>query len=135
MIHEMPQMQNESSKKYKVIKNEKYDDAVYFNIQNIDTLRSRHMYKPEPINTEDIVLSEELLQLTEVISENVHNVWAAARIEEGWTYGDYRDERKKVTPCLVPYDQLPEEEKAYDRHTAMETIKLLVKLGYDIVKK
>lgn len=93
------------------------------------------MYKPDPINTEDIVLSEELLQLTEIISENVHNVWAAARIEEGWTYGDYRDEEKKVTPCLVPYDQLPEEEKEYDRHTAMETIKLLLKLGYDIVKK
>lgn len=93
------------------------------------------MYTPNPKNVEDIVLPEELLALTEQIAENVHEVWAAARIAQGWTYGPVRDDDKKQTPCLVPYADLPEVEKDYDRNTAMETLKLIVSLGYDIRKK
>ena len=90
------------------------------------------MYKPNPINTSDVVLPDELLALTEKIAENVHEVWAAGRIAEGWTYGEKKDTEKKVTPCLVPYDELPESEKEYDRNTALETIKLIIKVGYRI---
>ena len=93
------------------------------------------MYTPNPKNLDGIVLPEELLALTELIAENVHEVWAASRIAQGWTYGPVRDDAKKETPCLVPYADLPEEEKAYDRDTAMETLKLIVSLGYDIRKK
>ncbi len=93
------------------------------------------MYTPNPKNLDDIVLPEELLALTEQIAENVHEVWAAARIAQGWTYGPVRDDDKKQTPCLVPYADLPEVEKDYDRNTAMETLKLIVSLGYDIRKK
>jgi ryanodine receptor 2 len=92
------------------------------------------MYNPNPINTTDINLPEELLMLTEKIAENVHDIWAQGRINDGWTYGETRDDVKKLHPCIVPYDQLPESEKAYDRNTAMETIKLIVSLGYRIVK-
>lgn len=92
------------------------------------------MYTPKPINTDDIVLSEDLLQLTEKIAENVHEVWAAQRISQGWTYGKERDDAKKTTPCLVPYNELSEQEKDYDRNTAIETIKLVVALGYKIEK-
>ena len=80
-------------------------------------------------------LPEELIALTEEIAENVHEVWAASRIAEGWTSGEQRDDARKQTPGLVPYDVLPEEEKAYDRNTAMQTLKLIVSLGYDIRKK
>ena len=93
------------------------------------------MYTPDPQKLDDIVLPEELLALTEQIAENVHEVWAASRMAQGWTYGPVRDDAKKETPCLVPYADLPEEEKAYDRDTAMETLKLIVSLGYDIRKK
>lgn len=93
------------------------------------------MYTPNPKNLDDIVLPEEWLALTEQIAENVHEVWAAARIAQGWTYGPVRDDDKKQTPCLVPYADLPEVEKDYDRNTAMETLKLIVSLGYDIRKK
>lgn len=92
------------------------------------------MYKPNPVNTSDVVLSDDLLELTEKIAENVHEVWSEGRIKEGWTYGTVRDDEKKETPCLVPYDELPESEKEYDRNTALETIKLIVKLGYKIKK-
>ena len=90
------------------------------------------MYFPEPIDTSDIALSEELLALTEKIAENVHDVWAAGRIAEGWTYGAEKNAELKTTPCLVPYDELPESEKDYDRNTALETIKLIIKLGFSI---
>lgn len=92
------------------------------------------MYKPNPIDTSDIVLSDDLLELTEKIAENVHEVWAEGRIKEGWTYGAVRDDAKKETPCLVPYKDLSESEKDFDRNTALETIKLIIKLGYDIKK-
>ena len=92
------------------------------------------MYKPEPISTDGVALSEELLQLTEKIAENVHEVWAACRLAEGWTYGEKRDDALKQTPCLVPYGELPEPEKEYDRKTALETLKLVIALGYRIEK-
>ena len=93
------------------------------------------MYEPKPINTDHVKLPEELLALTEKIAENVHENWAAGRIADGWVYGKTRDDEKKLTPCLVPYEELTEEEKAFDRRTAMETLKLIVALGYKIEKK
>ena len=93
------------------------------------------MYKPEPIDTTDVKLSDELLALTEKLAENTHEVWAVGRIAQGWTYGDVRDDAKKETPCLGPYGDLPESEKDYDRNTALETLKLIVKLGYRITKE
>ena len=87
-------------------------------------------YEPKPVDTSDISLPEELLALTERIAENVHDVWSAGRIAEGWTYGEKKDAERKTTPLLIPYDQLPENEKDYDRNTAFETIKLIVKMGY-----
>ena len=92
------------------------------------------MYTPQPMDTGDVVLPEDLLALTEKIAENVHDVWAQGRIAEGWVYGDVKDPAKKTTPFLVPYDDLADSEKEYDRNTAMETLKLIVKLGYSIQK-
>ena len=89
-------------------------------------------YVPKPIDTSDVKLPEDLLLLTEKIAENVHEVWAAGRISEGWTYGEKKDAEKKKTPLLVPYGELPESEKDYDRNTAIGTLKLIVKLGYTI---
>ena len=90
------------------------------------------MYKPKPIDTRDIELPESLMALTEQIAENVHDIWAVNKIKEGWTYGETKDLVKKTTPQLVPYSELPERDKEYDRNTAMETLRLIVKLGYEI---
>lgn len=87
-------------------------------------------YNPKPIDTSDVVLSPELLALTEKLAENTHDVWAQGRIEQGWQYGETRNDEKKLHPCLIPYIDLPESEKEYDRNTALETIKLIHKLGY-----
>ncbi len=92
-------------------------------------------YIPQPIDTSDIVLSKDLLDLCEKLAENTHEVWAKSRVAEGWTYGNSRNDEKKQTPCLVPYSALSESEKEYDRNTAMETLRLIQKLGYKIVKE
>ncbi len=93
------------------------------------------MYNPKPIDTSDVKLDASLLELCELIAENTHEVWSAGRIKDGWTYGTVRDDEKKQHPCLVPYEELPESEKEYDRNTSFETLKLIVKLGYKIVKE
>ena len=93
------------------------------------------MYKPNPVNTKDIQLDEDILELAEVLAKNTHEVWSAGRIKEGWKYGKERNDKLKETPCLIPYEELPEVEKEYDRHTALETLKLILKLGYSISKK
>ncbi len=92
------------------------------------------VYKPEPIDTSKVQLSDEIFELTEHLAENAHEVWAQRRMAEGWTYGPRRDEDKKEHPSLVPYKDLPEEEKEYDRSTAMETLKVMLAMGYRIEK-
>lgn len=91
-------------------------------------------YQPQPIDTSDVVLPEELNSLVELMAKNVHEVWALTRMEQGWTYGEVRNEALKKHPCLLPYDELPEEEKVYDRDTALSTLKLIGKLGFKISK-
>ena len=95
----------------------------------------KQVYKPTPLDLSDVVLPESLIELTEAIAENTHEVWSWNRMNEGWTYGPERNDRKKKHPDLIPYSELPESEKAYDRATAMNTIKLIVKLGYTLHKQ
>lgn len=89
-------------------------------------------YIPQPIDTSDIKLPEKLEQLVEQMSKNVHEVWAESRISQGWTYGEQRNDELKTHPCLVPYEDLPEVEKDYDRNTSIGTLKLILKLGFKI---
>jgi len=92
------------------------------------------MYTPLPIDTSEIFIDQDILELIELIANNTHDVWAESRIEEGWIYGPTKDSNLKTTPDLVPYEDLPESEKEYDRKTAMEAIKILISLGYKITK-
>ena len=87
-------------------------------------------YTPQPIDTTDVKLPEELEQLVEQMSKNVHEVWAETRLSQGWTYGEQRNDELKTHPCLVPYEELPEDEKGYDRNTSIGTLKLIMKLGF-----
>jgi len=101
----------------------------------VRVLQSIEDYEPQPINLVDISLTDDLLELREAIAENAHNVWATARKKEGWTFGPERDDSNKKHPDLVPYSSLPESEKEYDRLMALDTIKLVKKLGFEIEKK
>lgn len=89
-------------------------------------------YIPKPIDTSRVSLTPAAVALTEQLAENTHENWATQRIADGWTYGLQRDDSKKQHPCLIPYAELPESEKEYDRKTAMETLKAVIALGYRI---
>lgn len=93
----------------------------------------KEAYVPQPMDTSDVQLPEELNELVEKMARNVHEVWAQSRISQGWTYGPERNDALKHHPCLVPYEDLPEVEKDYDRDTALGTLKLICKLGFEIM--
>lgn len=95
----------------------------------------KFVYEPYPIHLDDITLDEDLSELQEAIAENAHEIWAKARTDQGWTYGPERNDQKKETPDMVPYCNLPESEKLYDREMAMQTLKLVKKLGFEIVRR
>lgn len=108
-----------------------WKESLHYMIQ---VLQSADEYEPHPVKLENIIIDEDLEELQEAIAENAHEVWAEARIKEGWTYGKERDDIKKTHPDLVPYSALPDSEKEYDRLMALETIRLVKKLGFDIVR-
>ena len=95
----------------------------------------KFVYEPSPIALDDVELPDDLAELREAIAENAHEIWAKNRKDQGWTYGPERNDKKKETPDMIPYCNLPESEKLYDREMAMQTLKLVKKLGYEIVKK
>lgn len=104
-------------------------------INNNKNMMSNNQYTPQPIDTSDVKLDDELTQLVEQLARNVHDNWSIGRIKEGWTYGPERNDILKQNPCLVDYDDLPESEKDYDRNTAMETLKSICKLGWTISRE
>jgi ABC-type bacteriocin/lantibiotic exporter with double-glycine peptidase domain len=97
--------------------------------------RSLRKYDPQPIDVTNFQLSNDIEDLIEAIAENSHDIWARQRMDEGWTYGEKRDDDLKLHPDLVPYSDLTKEEKKYDRITAIGILKLIQRLGYEIKKK
>lgn len=95
----------------------------------------KFVYEPSPISLDDVELSDDLTELQEAIAENAHEIWAKTRTDQGWIYGPERNDVKKETPDMIPYCNLPESEKLYDREMAMQTLKLVKKLGFEIVRR
>ena len=96
---------------------------------------NKNNYMPHPIDTKDVALPRELSTLAQYIAKNVHEVCSIGLMNDCWTYGEERNDAEKKHPCLVPYEELSEEEKEYDRNTSIETIKLILKLGFKITKE
>jgi hypothetical protein len=92
------------------------------------------IYEPKPIDTSKVQIPKEILELSERLAENAHDIYVRQRLAEGWRYGPQRNDATKENPTLVPYKELPESEKEYDRQMAMETLKAIIALGYHIEK-
>ena len=90
---------------------------------------SESAYTPKPLDTSAVALPGELAALTERLAENTHELWAQERLVQGWKLGPERNDERKEHPCLVPYSELPESEKQFDRETAMGALKAIVSLG------
>lgn len=95
----------------------------------------RKSYVPAPVDTTGVALPEELGELVEIMSKNVHEVWAETRIKQGWSWGPTRDDANKQHPCLIAYEELSDDEKVFDRNSAVETLKLILKNGFKIKKE
>lgn len=108
-----------------------WDDSSNY----IVILSNQSNYDPHPLNLDDVTIEPELMELREAIAENAHEVWAKTRKDQGWTYGAERDDIKKLHPDMIPYNLLPESEKEYDRQMAINTIKLVKKLGWELKKR
>ena len=108
-----------------------WDDSANYLV----ILSNQCNYEPHPLNLDDVEIEPELLELREAIAENAHEVWAKTRKDEGWSYGPVRDDIQKKNPDMLPYNLLPESEKEYDRLMAMNTIKLVKKLGWELKKR
>lgn len=111
---------------------EAWKDSQYYMVSVIQ--RGLRHYDPQPIDVTGFPLESEIRDLIEAIAENNHDVWARQRMDEGWTYGPKRDDDHKKNPDLVPYSDLPESEKKYDRKAARGILELVQRLGYKIVK-
>ena len=101
----------------------------------MENVVKKPVYEPKPIATDNVRLPPDLEALTERLAENAHDNWARQRLAEGWSWGPERNDAEKKHPCLVPYADLPESEKEYDRKTAMETLKAILVLGFEVRRK
>lgn len=108
-----------------------WDDSYNYLV----SVSNQNTYEPHPLNLDDVPIEPELMELREAIAENAHEVWAKTRKKEGWRYGAKRDDAKKLHPDMLPYNLLPESEKEYDRLMAINTIKLVKKLGWELKKR
>ena len=110
-----------------------WKDSQYYLVSVAE--RGLRQYDPQPIDVTEFPLEGDVKELIEAIAENCHDIWARERIDDGWTYGEKRDDDHKKHPDLVPYSDLTEEEKKYDRKMAQGTLELIQRLGYKIVKE
>lgn len=91
-------------------------------------------YEPRPIPLDGIEVPEELADMIEALAKHVHDIWALQRLADGWNFGEERNETAKTNPCLVPYEELPESEKVYDRNVVLGTVRAIIGLGFTVSK-
>jgi len=100
--------------------------------------QSPYEYNPQPMDLSAISLNEELEELIEMISSQVHDVWALDKKRKvpGIRYAPANEDGSDKENCshfLLPYEMLSEEDKDNDRKMVLQTIKLLKRLGYRLL--
>ncbi|KAE8585795.1 hypothetical protein XENTR_v10021457 [Xenopus tropicalis] len=111
------------------IKEYKHDFENIRNLLGPTKSLSHTSFVPCPVDTVQIVLPPHLERIREKLAENIHELWALTRIEQGWTYGTVRDDNKRLHPCLLDFHNLPEPERNYNLQMSGETLKTLLALG------
>jgi len=91
-------------------------------------------YKPIPMDTSGVSVPMEVMDVCERLARNTHEQWSQMRVNQGWVYGPVRNDDMKQHPCLIAYDLLTENERDFDRSTSLNTIKVLLAMGYVITK-
>nr|XP_036227360.1 ryanodine receptor isoform X21 [Bactrocera oleae] len=89
-------------------------------------------YDPQPIDTEQVQLNNDLETLVQKFSEHYHDAWASRRLENGWSYGEIRSDNDRKHPRLKPYNMLSDYERERYRDPVRECLKALVSIGWRI---
>ncbi|XP_066971302.1 ryanodine receptor isoform X4 [Macrobrachium rosenbergii] len=114
------------------------DPCFYFGEQHKATLAGPLLiqddvaFVPKPVDTSSIQLPGYIEQVRDKLAENIHEMWAMNKIEQGWTYSERRDDLRLHHPCLTSFEKLPPNEKRYDATLALQTLKTVLALGYHI---
>ncbi|XP_064091915.1 ryanodine receptor-like isoform X18 [Macrobrachium nipponense] len=114
------------------------DPCFYFGEQHKATLAGALLiqddvaFVPKPVDTSSIQLPGYIEQVRDKLAENIHEMWAMNKIEQGWTYSERRDDLRLHHPCLTSFEKLPPNEKRYDATLALQTLKTVLALGYHI---
>ena len=101
----------------------------------MNQLDNKIRYTPQPLDTSRVIVPDSVMEIADDLAKNVHEVWAQQRFAEGWNYGAEHNYDRREHPSLVPYEELPENEKVYDRNTALETIRYILYHGFEIIQK
>ncbi|XP_023320280.1 ryanodine receptor isoform X3 [Eurytemora carolleeae] len=89
-------------------------------------------YIPQPVDTSTIQLPSFVENIRDKLAENIHEMWAMGKIEAGWTHGERRDDTMGLHPCLTQFQNLPQAEKRYNVQLAVQTLRTIIALGYNI---
>ncbi len=87
-------------------------------------------------------LSADKIQLPEFVPDDVermaemeHGRWNVERFDSGWRYGEKKDEARKLSPYLVPWQQVPDSIKVYDREAVRTWPKILAQAGFQVSRR
>ncbi|XP_067629181.1 ryanodine receptor isoform X7 [Eurosta solidaginis] len=89
-------------------------------------------YDPQPIDTIQVQLNNDLETLIQKFSEHYHDAWASRRLESGWSYGEIRSETDRKHPRLKPYNMISDYERGRYRDPVRECLKALLSIGWRI---
>ena len=89
-------------------------------------------YEPKSLDLTGVQIPADLINLVEQLAEITHDNWVRQRLADGWRHGQQRNDLQKEHPCIVPYEDLPESEKEYDRKISLGVIQAMLALGYRI---
>lgn len=74
-------------------------------------------------------------QEIETLAVMEHTRWMKEKKDAGWVYAPSpKNEDMKTNPCLVPWQELPEEERNKDRDTARNIPNLMAKIGFEVYR-
>ncbi|TGZ67043.1 hypothetical protein CRM22_004998 [Opisthorchis felineus] len=90
------------------------------------------VFVPRTVRTNHIQLPSNVEVFRDRLAENLHDMWSMRKIDQGWKYGERRDDQRGLHPCLTTFAKLPPQDRQYNVTLAYETLRTIVGLGYNI---
>ncbi len=92
-------------------------------------------WEMRPLNSQGEIIEKISPEVVEVLAKKEHEAWMKERYSTGWIYGKTKNVDQKVSPDLIPYEQLSEASKDKDRDSINNIPELLAMIGMAIYRK